>query len=305
MLPPGQGSTWTQPPVARAGGDLHPQGWPLLASPLLPPEPLQPPLWHTDTRTTESERMGFSLGFRRKQTGKKLIKNFKARYFQFGLTRQPCSVAMLSQRCLHGAWAGKCPTCHIRTCHPPTSITAALLPPSLLSTGIWGAMVLGSGLDIWGPTRGTGLPNLLFGKCFQGAWAGCWSPIPTCWHYTTAPCKAGQGWGSWGSRGCQPEQGPAKQWPPSWHEEGTLAPPVLSPALKEEGDISLAQFSLFSPKGAQILSSSPETYATGQRCSCPQHSAAFPCLPPPLLGFFWWWLFVVFFFLQKSVLHGE
>lgn len=232
--------------------------------------------------------MGFSLGFRRKQTGKKLIKNFKARYFQFGLTRQPCSVAMLSQRCLRGAWAGTCPACHIRRCHPPTSITAALLPSSLLSTGMWSATVLGSGLGI-------------FGKCFRGAWAGCWSPIPTRWHYTTVPRKAGQGWGSWGSRGCQPEQGPAKQRPPSWREEGTLAPPVLSPpaiALKEEGDIFLAQFSLFSPKGAQILSFSPETYATGQRCFCPQRSAAFPCLPPPLLGFFWWWLFVGFFFAE-------
>lgn len=211
---------------------------------------------------------------------------------------------------------------------PTTGTTAALWPPSLPSAGVWGAVVLGSrlggsqcpdaqGLDFGAAWESDcmgrlclsfpvarGCQTCSLGRFFQGAWAGCWSPLPTRWHHTTAPRKAGQGWGSRGSRGCLPQQGPSEQQTLSWGEEGTLAPLVLSPpatALKEEGDISLARFSLFSPKRAKILLFSPETYSTGQRCSCPQCSAAFPCLSPPLWGWFFLvvgWFGVFFFFAE-------
>lgn len=36
-----------------------------------------------------------------------------------------------------------------------------------------------------------GCQTCSLGRFFQGAWAGRWSPLPTLWHYTTAPKESG------------------------------------------------------------------------------------------------------------------
>lgn len=130
--------------------------------------------------------------------------------------------------------------------------------------------------------------------------------IPMSWHDTIPPREAGQGWGSWGKQGVSASAGSRKTvTPTSEGEEGTLAPPVLSPpatALKEEGDIFLALFSLLSPKGAKnpLIFSRKLRHRTAKLL--PKLSAALLCLLPPLLGFSGGGLRG---FFQNFWLHGE